>query len=210
MKTGAGKTEETEQPLAFHIVDKRPFANVADLPLPAPGEEKPRYPTFVEELMSKLKATEDRFQEKKKQIDEEIARTKTRLENDYERKIEREKQKIVLPFLDVLDNLERAIRISAGEGEGGHLLEGVRMTANLFHAELKSLGVEAIAVLDQPFDPNLGQAVGTVQVAEEDKDGVVVDEVLRGYRMRNQLLRPAQVRVGQFQIGQPTVGTSQQ
>ncbi len=197
MHPAAENKEKTEQPPDFQVVDKRSFANLDGLPAGAPVEEKPRYPTFVEELMAKLKAMEVRFEEKKKQIDEEIARTKTRLQSDYERKVEIEKQKIVLPFLEVLDNLERAIL--ATEGERTHLLDGVRMTANLFRAHLKALGVEAIPVLNEAFDPNLGQAVGTVPVSDRSQDGIVVDEVLRGYRMGNQLLRPAQVRVGQFE-----------
>jgi len=201
MRPAAKNKEKTEQQPDFQVVDKRSFANLDGVPAGPPVEEKPRYPTFVEELMSKLKAMEVRFEEKKKQIDDEIARTKTRLEADYARKMEIEKQKIVLPFLDVLDNLERAVGATGSEGEKTHLLDGVRITANLFRAHLKTLGIEPIPVLNQAFDPNLGQAVGMVQVSDQSQDGMVVDEVLRGYRMGDQLLRPAQVRVAQFQGG---------
>ena len=70
------------------------------------------------------------------------------------------------------------------------------MIADLFRARLQALGVEPIAVLDQPFDPNLGQAVGVVAVTEAEQDGLVKEEVLRGYRLGEQILRPAQVLVG--------------
>ena len=72
------------------------------------------------------------------------------------------------------------------------------MTASLFRSRLKALGVEAIPVLDQPFDPNQSQAVGTVEMSDLSRDGVVVEEVLRGYRLGDQLLRPARVRVGRL------------
>jgi molecular chaperone GrpE len=199
MRQAAENEKKTENPTEFQVIDKRPFANLDSLPAGTSVEEKPRYPTFVEELMTKLKTVEARFEEKKKMMDEEIARTRSRLQADYERRVEIEKQKIMLPFLEVLDNLERAIRVSGSEGGNGNLLDGVRMTANLFLAHLKSMDVEPIPVLNQAFDPNLGQAVGMVAVGDESQDGVVVEEIVRGYRMGDQLLRPAQVRVGQLQ-----------
>ena len=88
---------------------------------------------------------------------------------------------------------------SAASGAGHEsLVEGVRMTAGLFRTRLKALGIEPVAALDQPFDPNVSQAVGTVDVADSALDGVVVDELQRGYKMGDQLLRPSQVRVGRF------------
>ncbi len=182
--------------LDFQVIDKRHFVDLEKIDTETVPEEKPRYPTYVEELMAKMAETERKFQEKKKQIDDEILRTKARLESDYDRKLALEKQKIVLPFLEVLDNLQRAIDASAKAGTVEHLLEGVQMTANLFRAKLQSIGVEPIPALGQPFDPNLEQAVGVVKVADAEKDGIVLEEVQSGYCMQGQLLRPAQVRVG--------------
>ena len=96
----------------------------------------------------------------------------------------------------MLDNLERAIEAAETGGKTEDLLQGVEMTANAFRSKLQEHGVEAIPVLDQPFDPNLHQALGVIAVSDENKDGHVVEEVLRGYKLGDQLLRPAQVRVG--------------
>jgi molecular chaperone GrpE len=185
----------------FQVIDKRPFVNMDldKIDTTTLLEEKPRYPTYVEELMSRMAETERRFQEKKKQIDEEIMRTKTRLEADFDRKLELEKQKIILPFLEVLDNLQRALNAATKAGTIDHLLEGVQMTAGLFLSKLQSIGVEAIPALGQPFDPNLEQAIGTVKVPDAGHDGIVIEEVQPGYRMGEQLLRPSQVRVGRFE-----------
>ena len=193
------KEREETDTLDFHVVDKRHFVNLDTLDTTDTAEEKPRYPTYVEELMARMAETERKFQEKKQQIDEEIGRTKARLESDFERKLELEKQKIVLPFLEVLDNLQRALDSASQAGTIDHLLEGVEMTASLFRSKLRSIGVEAVPSLNQPFDPNLAQAIGTVSVSEADHDGVVVEEVQSGYCMNGQLLRPAQVRVGRFE-----------
>ncbi len=189
------ETERTE----FQIIDKRHFLNLENLDKTQAVEEKPRYPSFVEELMGRVAETERRFEEKKVQIDAEIARTKSRLEADYARRVELEKQKIILPVLDVLDNLERALASFTGNNAESGLRHGVEMTVNLFRSKLQSLGVEAIAVLEKPFDPNLGMAVGVVPVSIPDQDGVVKEEVLRGYRIGELVLRPAQVLVGKIQ-----------
>jgi molecular chaperone GrpE len=189
---------EDRESQGFQVIDKRQFLDLEKIDKEAPVEEKPRYPSFVEELMGRMAEMERKFEERKKQIDEEISRTRTRLEADFERRLALEKQKIVLPFLEVLDNLQRAIDAAAEAGTAESLLAGVEMTAALFRSTLQSMGVEPIPALNQVYDPNWGQAVGTVQVADASLDGIVVEEIQSGYRMDGQLLRPARVRVGHF------------
>lgn len=105
----AGNSEEAAE---FRVIDKRHFATADDLPAAVgPLEERPRYPSFVEELMARVNETERRFREKVKQVDQETARTRARLEAEYERKLSLSKQDLLLPFLDVLDNLERCFRL---------------------------------------------------------------------------------------------------
>jgi molecular chaperone GrpE len=189
-KAQEAKSEKSD----FQVIDKRHFLNIEDIDKTT-VEEKPRYPSYVEELMGKMAEMERRFAEKKEQIDQEIGRTRTRLETDFQRRLDLEKQKIVLPFLEVLDNLQRAIA-AAPTGTLEHLLGGVQMTANQFLSKLQAVGVEPISALNEPFDPNLEQAVGMVKVADSSRDGIVIEEVQPGYRLDGQLLRPAQVRVG--------------
>jgi len=180
----------------FNVVDKRKFLNPDAVDINSVQEEKPRYPSYVEELIAKMKETERQFQEKKKQIDEEIGRVRARLENDFEQRIEEECRKLALPFLEVLDNLERALEASSKSPSVEYLREGIDMTARLFRTKLRGIGVEAIAAAGQPFDPNLATAVGVIPVGDASRDGTVVEELQIGYTMRGQLLRPAQVRVG--------------
>ena len=188
-----------EEPVQIHVVDKRHFADLDSIPLDkTAAEEKPRYPSFIEELMSKLEVTERSFEEKKSLMQTEIQRTRARLEADYARRLEIEKQQHILPFLEVFDNLERAVRVASDKGSASGLLEGIKMTTNLFRSKLQGLGVEPVPMLHQVFDPNVGQAVGMVEVSDPSLDGVVVDELLCGYRCGDQLLRPAQVRVGRY------------
>lgn len=185
--------------LEFQVIDKRKFVNLDKIEKGTVPEEKPRYPSYVEELMARMSETERKFQEKKQQIDEEIMRTRMRLEIDFNRKLELEKQKIILPFIEILDNLQRAIDAASQAGTVEHLLEGIQMTASLFCAKLQSIGVAPISAVGNPFDPNMSQAVGTVPVDDAVQDGIVMEELQTGYSMEGQLLRPAQVRVGRFE-----------
>jgi len=187
-----------QQPAEFQVIDKRHFLNLDAVDKTTAVEEKPRYPSYVEELMARTAETERRFEERKKQFNEEVERIKGRLEADLERRLEDEKQRLILPLLEVLDNLERAIEAAQKSGSVDHLLEGVQMTASLFRSKLQVLGIEAIPALNEPFDPNLEQAISLAPVKDESQDGIVLDELLRGYKMSGQLLRAAQVRVGQF------------
>ena len=205
----SSQADDPDEHAQFRVADKRRFAQMDSEAITAgPIEEKPRYPTYVEELMARVAETERRFAERVKQIDQEIARSKARLEAEYERKLALGKQSLVLPFLDVLDNLERALQAGRIGGSKDDLIEGLRMTAALFLAKLQAQGIEPLEVLNQPFDPNLSQAVGVAPVSEPARDGLVVEELARGYRMENSLLRPAQVRVGQYHQEQSDSATS--
>jgi len=192
------KKTGSDDPQPFQVIDRRPFANLEDLPLQAPLEEKPRYPTYVEELQARVSETQRRFEEMKSQMRHEVERTRARLHADFERRVQLEKRNTILPLLEVLDNLERALAAAGSARNPEALQQGIEMTVGLFRSKLRSLGVESIEVLNRPFDPHEGQATATVQVTSPDLDGIVVDEVARGYRMGDQMLRPAEVRVGSY------------
>jgi molecular chaperone GrpE len=197
----AVKNTGSEDTQPFQVIDRRPFANLDQLPLQAPVEEKPRYPTYVEELLTRVSETQRRFEEMKAQMQQEVDRTRARLNADFERRVALEKRDMLLPLLEVLDNLERALAAAESAGNPDTLREGIEMTAGLFRSKLRSLGVEAIEVLDRPFDPHEGQATGTVRVTSPELDGIVVEELARGYRIGDQILRPAVVRVGAYLAG---------
>ncbi|MFH1573010.1 MAG: nucleotide exchange factor GrpE [Acidobacteriota bacterium] len=181
------------------MIDKRHFIDLEGTPAASAGEQRPRYPTYVEELMARVAETERRFEEKKQQIDDEILRTRERLEAEALRSRLIVKQELVLPFLEVLDNMERALAAAREGNDPDSLAEGVEMIASQFRAVLEAQGIEPIPVLRAGFDPNVGEAVGVIPVTDPGLDGLVLEEVTRGYRLGDQLVRPARVRVGQLQ-----------
>src|SRR5262245_22778187 len=101
MKSSDSRSDSpgTQQPPEFRVVDKRHFADPEKASSQAAVDEKPRYPTVIEELMARLSENERRFEEKRKQVDAEIGKMRTRLEADYERKVSLHKQNHLLSFL---------------------------------------------------------------------------------------------------------------
>ena len=97
----------------------------------------------------------------------------------------------LLPLLPVLDTLERALAAGSVDPD---FYEGVAATHRLFIAALREAGAEPVESVGQPFDPKVHEAVATVPAAGVEP-GTVVREVRRGWRLGDELLRPAQVVV---------------
>jgi molecular chaperone GrpE len=95
-------------------------------------------------------------------------------------------------LLPILDSLDRALKTDAASV--GDFRSGIELIDKQFHDALARLGVEPIPAAGEVFDPNLHQAVQMVET-DEVEDHHVIDELQRGYRIKDRLLRPAMVRV---------------
>lgn len=97
----------------------------------------------------------------------------------------------LLPLLAVLDAFERALGAGSTDRD---FYEGVAATHRLFLDALREAGAAPIESVGRPFDPNVHEAVATAP-ADGVPPGTVAREVRRGWRLGNELLRPAQVVV---------------
>jgi molecular chaperone GrpE len=97
-------------------------------------------------------------------------------------------------LLPILDSLDRATKVESISIED--LRSGVELIDRQFHDVLTKLGVEPIVAQGQLFDPSLHQAIQMVET-DELPDNHVIDELQRGYRLRDRVLRAAMVRVAQ-------------
>lgn len=95
-------------------------------------------------------------------------------------------------LLPVVDSFDRALASPARDSDEFH--SGIELINRQLHDALAKLGVQPIAAKGEPFDPNLHQAVQMVET-EEAEDHHVLDELQRGYKLKDRLLRPAMVRV---------------
>lgn len=105
-------------------------------------------------------------------------------------------QRVLTSILPVLDNFERALSVEAKTDEAKSMMEGMDMIYRSLVDTLKSEGLIEIESLDKEFDPNFHQAVMTDK-DEEKPSGVVLEEMQKGYILKDRVLRPAMVKVNE-------------
>ena len=138
-----------------------------------------------EDYLTRLKYLQADFENVKKRFDREIAQTKSYCN-----------ERIIMQLLEVVDELELAVKVAtASEGSQKTLVEGVEMTLKKLRKVLEQEGVIPIEIgAGKPFDPACHHAV-----ASEDRDDVkvctVLEEVRKGYKMKDKVLRPSIVKV---------------
>lgn len=113
-----------------------------------------------------------------------------RTARDHDRMRRTAAASLVSDLLVVVDNLERALAHRDGDG----FADGVEMVLKQMRDALQRHGVEPIPAVGQPFDPGVHEAIMTAQSDEHPNDHVV-QELQKGYRLGDQVLRPAKVAV---------------
>ncbi|MER2262570.1 MAG: nucleotide exchange factor GrpE [Psychrobacillus sp.] len=142
----------------------------------------------------------------KQQLEEEqdrLVRLRADFEN-YKRRVQKDKeadykyraQSLLNDLLPVLDNLERALAVEATTEEAISLTKGVDMVYRSLVAAVEKEGLESVESEGKPFDPNLHHAV--MQENDETQDsGIVLQELQKGYKLKDRILRPAMVKVNE-------------
>jgi molecular chaperone GrpE len=97
----------------------------------------------------------------------------------------------VEPFLGVMDNFRLALK---SQGTAEQLRSGVELILKQMEEALKGLQVVAVETVGAQFDPRIHEALGSIETAEFP-DHQVLEEIRRGYKIREKLLRPALVRI---------------
>lgn len=167
--------------------------------------EKEEVGLNVEELYSRLRSLEQQLEEKNKQyneLHERYLRMAADFDN-YRKRVAKEKadiisygnEELIKALLNVLDNLERALEHSESREESGPIVEGVKLVHKHFLSCLERFGVQTIdAAKGQEFDPRYHQAIERVETSDVTP-GMILSEVLKGYTLKDRLLRPALVVV---------------
>ena len=151
--------------------------------------------TGCTELQEELEAAQQEandYKDKYLRTQAEMANFKKRLERRYEEQVEEEKKRLLLRFLSVADNLERALNHADLNDDG--LRDGIQLTYQELQHLLAQEGVERIESEGQPFDPSYHEAVAIIPTSEAEADTIVA-QLQKGYLYLDQLLRPAKVHV---------------
>ena len=104
-------------------------------------------------------------------------------------------ERVMLEMISALDDLERALGAGREAGAPEAWLQGVQLVAQRMGETLARLGVSVLHQLDEPFDPELHEALLEVDAPDGVAPGAVVQVVLRGYRRGSRVLRAARVVV---------------
>jgi molecular chaperone GrpE len=141
--------------------------------------------------------------EEAEQLRDRLLRTTAEFDN-YRKRVDRERrdmaeraaESVLADLLPIIDDLERALAAA----DAGESAEGYRRGVELIHRQLLDLitrrGVTPIETVGQMFDPHLHQSVSSAP-SSQHRDGEIIEELRRGYRLGERLLRPAMVKVAQ-------------
>lgn len=147
----------------------------------------------------KLEALENQ----KKELEDKVMRQMAEFEN-YRKRTEKEKatmfemgaKSVIEKMLPVVDNFERGLASVPQENQTDPIYEGMNLIYKQLMGELDKLGVKPIEALGQEFNPDLHNAVMQVE-SEEFEEGIVAQELQKGYMYRDSVVRHSMVAVAQ-------------
>jgi molecular chaperone GrpE len=136
----------------------------------------------VDDLTNALKRERADAENLRRRHEEEISKLKTRL-----------KSNIVSDLLPVIDNLERSLKHVPKDLEKNDYVKGIQGVVKQFEKTLADMGVERIKTVDEHFDPKLHDAVSLED--GDGKDEIVSEELQAGYKLGDDVIRHAMVKV---------------
>jgi len=156
---------------------------------------------------SKIEKKEESIENKLKSSEEKLLRTMAEMENQR-RRFEKERQEafefggfnFARESLSLIDNIDRAIASFKNDEkiknnkDLNKIIDGIEIVKNDLLSIFKKNGIELIECINKKFDPNFHQAM--LEIEDSTKDhGIVVQEIQKGYMMKDRLLRPSLVGV---------------
>ena len=158
------------------------------------------------EVKKKVSSFESQFKkdiEAKVKIIEDYENTLKRLQADFEnyiKRVQKEKEdyaklavaKVLVKFVDIVDDLDRALNVLE-KTKDGEIKTGIKMVHSRFHRILTDEGIKSFSSKGNKFDPYIHEVIE--MVSSEEPDGIVVEEIQKGYFMNDDVLRTAKVKV---------------
>ncbi len=150
----------------------------------------------MEELKAEnqaLKAEKDEVFNRLLRLQAEYDNFKKRSQKEKEAERKYKSQDLINELLPALDNFERALQVEVTEANS-NLFDGITMVYRQLQDALVSQGLEVIETEGQAFDPNLHHAVMQIE-DDEMESNIVVEELQKGYQLKDRVIRPAMVKV---------------
>ena len=182
---GKDKKKEASQGLEMTALEKR-LAEKAELE--TEEESEPKGPKNMKEAHAEIEELKGRLL----RLIAEYDNFRKRALRDKDEARQFANQNLIEKQIPILDNFEMAL--AAAEDADSAIRDGVQMIYDQFLSVLKDAGVEPIDAVGEPFDPNFHEAISQ-QEDSEASEGTVLEQVQRGYRLNERLVRPARVVV---------------
>jgi molecular chaperone GrpE len=195
------ESAEAETPEQTPAPEEQALGGETEAPAPEPeapevaplgGEPSPESaetpPTIGDEV--------GRLKEQLVRAQAEVVNIQKRMQREFEQRLRYAIQEFAIDIVGVLDHLHRAmehLRTSDSEEVKG-FLQGAELIEKEFNGALARHDVERIAAKGQPFDPDLHDALA-MQPSADVEPGIVIEETRAGYKLKDRVIRPAQVIV---------------
>ncbi len=197
VKTHAPEPPASVDETVTALADPEAVASAPDSP-PSTSDAEPEPGPISRAEFDQLKSAYEQLKAERDQLVDRVARLQAEFENARKR-AERERQdfkdyatgNVIERFLPVLDNFELALKAT---GSADQLRSGIELIVKQMEDVLRQFQVLPVPAVGEQFDPRHHEALGTVE-RDDLPDQHVAEEIRRGYKLRERLLRPAMVRV---------------
>ena len=186
----ANNTTDPIEPVEAEIVDLEPEVEAERYE----GEEtQDEVETLLQDL-AQARAEANEYLDGWQRSRAEFANYKKRVDRELAQANMTATGNIIKRYLNVLDDLERALKNRPQNGEGAVWANGIELIYRKFLSILENEGVKVMEAEGQVFDPNLHEALSSEESDEHDS-GEIIEVVQQGYMLDDRVLRPALVRV---------------
>lgn len=191
---GTEADEMSEQGVATATEEQMDGGGAAQVDLEAGTEGASNEVNEIQQLSAELeqaRGERDLLKDRLARLQAEFDNARKRDAKERQDARDRGIEAAVEPFLGVMDNFALALK---AEGSLEQLRTGVDLILKQMDEALRSLSVQPVEAVGAEFDPRLHEALGSVETAEFP-DHQVIEEIRRGYKLRDKLLRPALVKI---------------
>jgi molecular chaperone GrpE len=138
------------------------------------------------------------LQEKQRSTTQDIGASLARHKRAAARQMQTERETIYGRYIEILDNFDRAFDTAEARAASHSLMEGFILVRNQVVQVLRDGGFDRVPTLGLPYDPNTSEAIQMEDVEDPAQDGIVIRELVRGYRIDEHIVRAARVVVGRY------------
>lgn len=143
-----------------------------------------------------LRAQIVELHEKQRNASQDMGASLERQKRAVARELQSERETIYSRYIEILDNFDRAFDTGEARAASHSLMEGFILVRNQVVQVLRDGGFDRVRTLGLPYDPNTSEAIELEDVEDPAQDGMVIRELVRGYRLDEHIVRAARVVVG--------------